>query len=119
MSVIEIEKMVFYAFHGCYREENVVGNYFEVYIRIETNTEKAEISDNVHDTVSYLDVYQVVKEQMEIKSNLLENVGRRIMNTISAKFPTVEKLSVRISKMAPPLGGEIEKVSITLSTPND
>jgi dihydroneopterin aldolase len=62
--------------------------------------------------VSYLDVYQVVKREMGIPSNLLEHVARRIGEGIRNDFPSVETVRVKVSKLNPPLGGQMESVSV-------
>ena len=75
--------MRFYAHHGCFEQERAIGTHFHVDVVFETDTSQAEVSDNIGDTVSYLDVYQVVKREMAIPSNLLEHVARRIGEGIS------------------------------------
>lgn len=115
MALIELEQMEFYAFHGCYKAESIVGTRFLVNIKFETNTQKAEQSDLLSDTVNYLEVYQVVKTQMEIKSNLLEHVARRIIQSLKQKYSAIDALQVKISKLNPPLGGQLEAVSVTIS----
>lgn len=112
--IIEIENMEFYAFHGCYREEQAVGNVFQVCFRMEVDAGTASRTDNVADTVSYLDVYEVIREQMEIPSHVLEHVARRILDAVAERFPGVLAARVKVSKMAPPLGGRVEKVSVSL-----
>ena len=114
MGVIEIEGMKFYAYHGHFKAEQVVGNWFEVNIRIKTNCSRAAESDKLEDALNYQVVYERVKETMQQKSALLENVAKRILDSLYAEFPTIQKARVKISKMNPPMGGEIEKVSITL-----
>ncbi len=114
MGVIQIENMEFYAYHGCYREERVVGNRFLVDLEITTNLEKAEKSDNIKDTLNYQAAYEIVKEQMAIKSHLLEHVGGRILDQLFKVFPEIEKAAVKVSKMNPPMGGQMERVSLTL-----
>ncbi len=111
--LIEIENMEFYAFHGCYREEKIVGNRFLVDMSFECDMEIANQSDNVSDTVSYLDVYATIKEEMMISSNILEHVAERIINSIKAKYPKILSGKIKISKCNPPLGGSIDKVSVT------
>ena len=69
MAVIEIESMEFYAFHGHFREEQVAGNRFLVDVRLEVDTTAAQHSDELSDTVNYVHVYQIIKEQMAIKDN--------------------------------------------------
>ena len=55
-----------------------------------------------------------IAEQMKIPSHILEHVARRIIDAIRLRFPQCEKIRVKVSKLAPPLGGKIEKVSVTL-----
>jgi len=114
MEVIEIEGMKFYAYHGHFEMERIVGNQFEVNIRLETDCNKAAESDNLEDALNYQKVYEVIKKEMEIKSYLLENVAKRILDSLFEQFTSILKASVKVSKMNPPMGGEIEKVSVTL-----
>lgn len=114
MGVIEIEGMKFYAYHGHFAAEQVVGNQFEVYIRLETECNAAADSDNLDDALNYQAVYETIKEIIQIKSSLLENVGKRILDELYKRFSSIEKARIKISKMNPPMGGEIERVSVTL-----
>lgn len=114
MGVIRIEGMDFFAYHGCFTEESIIGTRFEVDLTIEVDTSQAQISDNLHHTVNYLNLYETVKAEMEIRSNLLENVGYRILEAIKNRFPIISKIEVKISKLNPPLGGKIDRVSVVL-----
>ena len=114
MGRIAINGMRFYARHGCFAEERAIGTNFRVDLQFTTDTTVAETSDNIEDTVSYLDVYQVVKTQMQQPSNLLEHVARRVGEAVLAKFPTVEDVTVVVHKLNPPLGGQMDSVSVTL-----
>ena len=107
--------MRFYAHHGCFEQERAIGTHFRVDVVFETDTSQAEVSDNIGDTVSDLDVYQVVKREMEIPSNLLEHVARRIGEGIRIDFPSVTAVRVKVSKLNPPLGGQMESVSVEVS----
>ncbi len=115
MSTIAIEGMEFYSYHGHFEEESVIGTKFNLDLYIETDTEIAEKSDNLNDTVNYLAVYQVVKKEMENPSYLIEHVARRILDSVMSSFTTIESAEIKFRKMNPPLGGQIESVSVTLS----
>ena len=115
MSTISIEGMKFHAYHGCIPEEQVTGNTFIVDLYIETDTTKAEESDDLNDTIDYAAVYLLIKQEMQIPSKLIENAGRRILNSVKAKFPEVESAKVKVKKLNPPIEGQIESVSIGLS----
>ena len=115
MGLIEIEGMKFYAFHGHFEAERVVGNEFEVSVKIETDCTAAAQSDKLDDALNYQKVYELIQVEMKIASHLLENVARRILNSLYSHFSTIQKASIKISKLNPPMGGEIEKVSVTLN----
>ena len=116
MGLIQIENMEFYAFHGHYREEQIVGNKFLVDLSIDSDIAAPAASDNLKDAINYQHAYKLVKEEMEKKSKLLENIAKRIVDVIYDNFDGVRKVTVKVSKMNPPMGGgRIEKVSVTLS----
>lgn len=115
MAVICINAMRFYAHHGCFEQERAIGTNFRVDLRFETDTRRAEQSDNIEDTVSYLDVYQVVKREMAVPSNLLEHVARRICNAVLAEFQQIDRVTATVHKLNPPLGGQMDSVSVEIS----
>ncbi len=115
MGLIEIEEMEFYAYHGHFKQEQVVGNKFTVNISIEANCATAAISDNLHDALDYQKVYKIIKSEMEKKSYLLENICKRILDSLYENFDIIKKATIKVSKHNPPMGGQIGKVSITMS----
>jgi len=114
MSVIQIEKMEFYAYHGHFREEQIVGNRFLVDLWIETDMSKPAETDNLNDAVNYQVAYKLIRKEMEKKSNLLEHIAKRILDTLFENLEGIEKLRIKISKMNPPVGGKIDSVSVLL-----
>jgi len=115
MARIAINGMRFYAHHGCFGQERTIGTHFLVDLQFETDTSRAEVSDNIEDTVNYLEVYQVVKREMEKPSNLLEHVARRVGDAVLSEFPDTKNVVVKISKLNPPLGGQMTSVSVELT----
>lgn len=114
MARITIDRMAFYAFHGCFKEESEIGTNFQVDCEFDCDTAKAEESDSIEDTVSYLDVYRTIKKEMEVSSHLLEHVARRIINALLDTFPQITYCKIRVHKLNPPLGGQMRGVSVTL-----
>lgn len=114
MGMIEIEGMEFYAYHGHFAAEQVVGNRFTVNLTLITDCSMAAKSDNLDDALDYQHAYRIVKEEMEVKSYLLEHVAGRILDRFEKEYSNIEKVKIKISKLNPPMGGEIEKVSVTL-----
>lgn len=106
--------MKFHAYHGCLDFEKRDGNTFLVNLILELNTEKAEISDKLEDTLNYQEVYDVVKHEMEIPSNLIEHAARRIFDALIENFPQILHLNLRLSKLNPPLGDDVKSVSVEI-----
>nr|WP_321405914.1 dihydroneopterin aldolase [uncultured Carboxylicivirga sp.] len=114
IGLIELEEMEFYAYHGCYEQEQVVGNRFLVNIAIQTDCSVAADSDSINDALNYVSVYQLTKEQIMQNSHLLEHLTKRIINSIKSSFPQIISLKVKVSKMNPPMGGQMKCVSLTM-----
>jgi dihydroneopterin aldolase len=115
MGIILIEDMEFYAFHGHFREEQIVGNKFLVDLTIETDMTLPMESDNLKDAVNYQRAYEIVKQQMEMKSHLLEHIAGRIITALYAELAGIKKVTVKVSKMNPPMGGKMRSVSVVMS----
>ncbi len=114
MSKIILENMEFQANHGVLEHEKMLGNTFLVTVEMEVYTDKAGVTDLLEDTINYQLVYQAIKKQIEIPSNLIEHVAHRIVDKLMNKFLKIQALSLTLSKMNPPLGGKVEKVSIQM-----
>lgn len=106
--------MEFYAYHGHFKEEQIVGNKFLVDLSIEANMDTASLSDDLKDAVNYQQAYQLVKAEMEKKSHLLENIARRILDVLCDELAGIEKVNVEVAKMNPPVGGKMDCVSVSL-----
>lgn len=115
MSLISIEGMEFFAYHGCFKEEQIIGTKFIVDLYITADTSEAEATDDLSKTINYQSVYLLVKKQMQEKSKLLEHVGRRILDALKSEYPIIQDASIKVSKLNPPLGGKMDNVSLTLN----
>ncbi len=115
MDRVELIDMHFYAYHGCFEEEQIIGNNFLVTFWAETDLSKPAVSDNIEDALNYQEVYNVIKGEMDIKSHLLEHVARRILDAVKAKYPYIERAQVQISKLNPPLGGKVFASRVTMN----
>ena len=116
IGIIELEDMRFWAYHGCLEREKKDGNLFLVDFKGEIDMRKAAETDNLDDTVNYGAIYDLVKSEMEIPSDLLEHVAGRIVKSIRNSFPEFTRFSVRISKRRPPVGGPEQWSRITLTS---
>jgi dihydroneopterin aldolase len=112
---VELINLEFYAYHGCFSEEKIIGNHFRVSFSAETDVETPGKSDRLEDALNYQELYNMIKSQMEITSNLLESVAFRILNRAGELFPSITEAEVSISKLNPPLGGKAECSRIVMS----
>ena len=103
-SAIFINDLRIYAHHGVFEQEQNVGAWFIVSLRVHYNIYKAMESDDIKDALSYADVVDVVKEEMAKPSRLLEHVAGRIADAIFNHFPQAMVVDLKLTKENPPMG---------------
>ena len=91
-----------------------VGESYQVDVVLDADLSKPAKTDDINDAVNYQAVFTIIKEQMAIRSNLLENVSNRISETLFKEFPEVSKIKLKVSKLNVPLGGHIDNVAIQI-----
>ena len=114
MGKIKLDTIKIYAYHGCLEEESIIGSDYNIDIIVSANLSKASISDNLSDTVDYVCINRIVTQEMHIKSKLLEHVAKRISDRIFAEISIVAEVKISVSKINPPIGGDVKMVTITL-----
>jgi len=112
MGIIKITGIKLYAYHGCYEEESIIGGNYVVDLAIETDFEEAAQKDNLDKTVDYDEVNQIAKREMKIPSKLIEHVARRIAEALIKEIQKIEGIEVMVTKLNPPVRGEMDKVSV-------
>ncbi|MBN2892924.1 MAG: dihydroneopterin aldolase [Bacteroidales bacterium] len=112
MDYIEIKGMKFHSYIGHYDEEKEIGNKFNVDLKLVTNSKKAAKTDNLNYGLDYVTVYSVVKQEMNKKCNLVENVTERIVAHLFQNFSKIEALEIKVTKLSPKIGGMVDEVSI-------
>lgn len=114
MGKIILKNIRIYSYHGCLVEESKIGSDYSIDLTVHTDLHTSSVSDSLMDTVDYVHLNKIVKEEMSIRSELLEHIGKRILDRIQNETPTVTKAIVSISKLNPPIGGDVEAVSIVM-----
>ncbi len=114
MGLIGVEGLQFYAHHGYYKEEQVLGGKYTVDIYLKTDISEASATDKLSQTIDYEQIYRLTKAEMEIRSKLIEHVCKRIMDTIKKNFADISYLKVRVSKHNPPLKGHVDRVFVEM-----
>ena len=115
MGIIQVNNIKLYAFHGCLDEEGKIGSEYSVDVEIKANLKKSSKTDELADTVDYVHLNRIVKEEMAIRSKLLEEVAQRILDRIFKEISRVKKAKVSVAKINPPIGGNVEEVVIILT----
>lgn len=115
MGRIKLENIRVFANHGCLREETKIGSDYRVDLEIKANLETSATTDNLSDTVDYVLLNRIVKEEMSVPSDLLETVAKRIITRVLNELLLVEKVTVSVSKINPPIGGDVEMVTINMT----
>jgi dihydroneopterin aldolase len=113
---IEVNGIQLYAFHGCLEEEGRVGGHYIVDVSLITDFTSAALSDDLTQTVDYVDINRIVSEEMAIRSKLIEHVGQRISRRIYQELKAIEKLKVKITKLCPPINGDVQNVAIIIKS---
>ena len=114
MGIIKVENIRIFAHHGCLNEETKIGSDYRVDLEVKANLKKSAKTDDLNDTVDYVLLNTIVKEEMAMPSKLLETVARRIIQRIFNESKMVTKVSVAVSKINPPIGGDVEMVTIKM-----
>ena len=115
MGVIKVENIRVFAYHGCLKEETKIGSDYSVDLEVKANLQVSAKTDKLSDTVDYVFLNKVVREEMTIASLLLETVAKRILNRIFKEDQLVNKATVWVSKLNPPIGGDVEMVTIKMT----
>jgi dihydroneopterin aldolase len=115
MGIIQVNNIRLFSNHGCLEEEAKIGSEYRVDIEIKANLKKSAHTDELSDTVDYVHLNRIVKEEMAIRSKLLEQVAQRILNRFFKELKMLRKAKVAVSKINPPIGGNVEEVVIVLT----
>ncbi|WP_224485331.1 dihydroneopterin aldolase [Robertkochia aurantiaca] len=115
MGVIRLKNIQVYAYHGCLVEEGKIGSDYRVDVEVKADLQPSAKSDSLKDTVDYVHINRIVKEEMAVRSKLLEHVARRILDRILEEISIAEWATVEVSKINPPIGGNVERVSIEMT----
>jgi dihydroneopterin aldolase len=101
MLSIHLHNVSFRAFHGLYEEEKINGNDFIVDVTVQYRPPKT--IHHLNETINYVQVYEIVKDRMNVATELLETVAMDIAATVLNTFSLAEEVKVSIKKLNPPI----------------
>ena len=114
MHKILLENLIFHAYHGVFEEEQTIGGKFEINIELDTDFSESMETDALEGTIDYSKVYDLIAQEMDKKSKLIEYLGKRIVDVLYTNFKEIKFIRLKISKLNPPVSGEIGRVSIVI-----
>ncbi len=115
MGTIKIKNIHLYAYHGCLDEEGKIGSEYRIDLAVKVDLSTSAQSDLLKDTVDYVHLNKIVKEEMAVRTKLLETVADKVLTRILYEISMVKKATVKISKVNPPIGGNVAMVTIKMS----
>ena len=119
MDRILLNGLIFFGRHGCHAAENELGQKFTVDIELECDLSAACLSDDVNDTINYVDIYNAAKEIMEGEpAKLLESLAQRIADA-ALEDERVQSAWVRIRKPHIALPGTLDYIGIEVTRGRD
>lgn len=114
MGIIRLENVRLYGFHGCLKEEEKIGSDYRVDLEVVSDLRKACETDQLQDTVDYVHLQTIIREEMARRTKLIETVAGRILDRIMEELPAVDAARVWVSKINPPIGGDVQQVTVEL-----
>jgi dihydroneopterin aldolase len=114
--IIEVNGIKLYAYHGCLEEEGKIGGNYLVDVHMKTDFSQAASSDELSQTIDYVHINQIVTQEMAIRSKLIEHVGQRIVSRIEQEIKGLIGLRVKVTKICPPINGDVDHVAIIITT---
>ena len=111
---IFLDEVRFHAFHGVMPQERAVGADFTVWLKVGYDFVKAAESDELIDTISYADLYEVVRAEMDKPSQLLEHVALRIVKAVASRWPRIDTIDLRLAKDNPPMGADCKGAGVEI-----
>ena len=114
MGKIYLKNIQVYAFHGCMEEEKKIGSDYLVNLVVDTDLKLSSETDDLSNTVDYVSLNGIVKEEMSVRSRLLESVANRILVRILKEHRSVDVVEIKIAKRNPPINGNVEEVAVKI-----
>ncbi len=115
MGIIKVENIRVFSYHGCLKEETKIGSDYRVDLKVTADLQKSAKTDRLKDTVDYVFLNRIIKEEMDVPSHLLETVAKRILDRIFTEDQLVKKATISVSKLNPPIGGDVQCVTIQMT----
>ncbi len=111
---ITLEGLKIHAFHGVDPQERIVGADFIIDLKIKTDFTNAAINDSLENTISYAEIFELVKREMNIPSQLLEHACNRICKVLIEEFKLIEEVHIKMFKENPPMNSDSKRIGVEM-----
>ena len=111
---IHVENIRTKSFHGCLKEEAIIGGDYRTDVWIMLKKEYSIKTDELDQTVDYGVVAKLVVDEMGVRSKLIESVCERIVNRIFCLSKNIDWVEVKVCKINPPIDGDVQNVSVVI-----
>src|SRR4029077_16366598 len=98
MVTVELQNLILHGYHGVFQEEKKVMNTFEVSLSVKYDEKRSDFN-SLEDTISYVDLYEIVKQKIQVPAFLLEKICQGIIRKIKQQYPSVKEVNISIYKM--------------------
>lgn len=115
MDRIEVEGIKLFGYHGCLDEEGKIGTDYRINVTVWGDLTQPAKTDELKDTLDYVIINRIVKQEMSVRSKLIEHVAQRILDRLLSEMPAVVKAEIKLSKLHPPINGDVESVSVVMT----
>tara|TARA_B100001057_G_scaffold474421_1_gene539983 strand:+ start:429 stop:788 length:360 start_codon:yes stop_codon:yes gene_type:complete len=112
---VKVENLKIFAYHGCMAEEEVIGSDYVINIKARCVLSEKAFTDDITETVNYVDLARIAKREMAVRSKLLESVAKRITSSCMKEVPLIDDVFVSISKVCPPINADVESVTVEIT----
>ncbi len=113
MVTVQLHNLIMHAFHGLYVEEHTTGNNYEINLDV-SYEEGISQFESIQNTISYEDLFGIVKKRMQVPTPLLEKVCESIIRHIRHQYPVVTEVTISMFKLQPPIENLQGKVGVTM-----
>jgi dihydroneopterin aldolase len=108
---IQLNQLLFHAYHGLYAIEQEQGGPFEV--NITATFQPTALITTLEQSVDYVGIYELVKARMAIATPLLETLVMELAQQILARFALLDSVCISIKKLEPPINDFTGTVGIS------
>src|ERR1700733_6345297 len=115
MVEINLTNAEFFAYHGYYPEEQLLGGRFLVDIAVSFVPQNILSDDELTNTVNYEQLYVIACEEMKHTRKLIETVAQSIFNRIRHKYPFAKNIKVSLKNINPGMKGKVGHSSVVIT----